>query len=115
MERVVTLSVTLLLLTSPLAQADCRTYLGGLTECSGPRGYQSAQRDYQGGVSDSWDNRGNRATIRHHTGGETSVVAPTGVAPSVSPAPLYGQPSVPGREGLNVGSRTVPYQDPFAK
>src|SRR5690242_319632 len=81
---------SLLILTSSLAQADCRTYLGGLTECSGPRGYQSTQRDYVGGVSESWDNRGNRATIRHHTGGETTVVAPTGVAPSVSPAPLYG-------------------------
>lgn len=91
MKRIVTLAVPLIVaVVTTVAQADCTTYLGGLTECSGPRGYQSTQRDYIGGVSESWDNRGNKATIRHHTGGETIVVAPTGVAPSVSPTPLYG-------------------------
>ena len=112
MKRIVTLAVPLIVAVVPtVVHADCRTYLDGLTECSGPRGYQSTQRDYIGGVSESWDNRGNRATIRHHTGGETTVVAPTGVAPSVSPAPLYGS----GGGGINGGSRTVPHLDQFAK
>jgi hypothetical protein len=91
MKRIVTLAVPLIVaVVTTVAHADCRTYLGGLTECSGPRGYQSTQRDYIGGVSESWDNQGNRATTRRDISGHTTVVAPTGVAPSVSPAPLYG-------------------------
>jgi hypothetical protein len=70
--------------------ADCTTYTGGLTECSGPGAYRSSQRDYTGGLSESWDNRGNTATIRRDEIGNSYITAPTGVAPSVAPNPIYG-------------------------
>ena len=108
------LALTLLLLTSSLAYADCITYQGGLTECTGPQGYQSSQREYQGGMAESWDSRGNRATIHRHTGGYTSVIAPTGVAPSVSGTPSLGD-SGGSKYEVNVGSRTNPYVNPFAR
>jgi hypothetical protein len=108
------LALTLLLTVSSLAYADCITYQGGLTECSGPRGYQSSQREYQGGLAESYENRGNRATIHRHTGVYTTVVAPTGIAPSVSSAPSSGYSGGRGGE-INVGSRTNPYVDPFAR
>jgi hypothetical protein len=108
------LALTLLLTASSLAYADCVTYQGGLTECNGPRGYQSSQREYQGGMAESWDNQGNRATIQRHTGGYTSVTAPTGIAPSVSSAPSPGYSGGRGG-GINPGSRIVPSFDPFAR
>ncbi len=77
-----------LLLIHGVAYADCTTYTGGLTECNGPRGYQSTQRDYTGGVSESYDNRGNTATIRRDGFGHSYVTAPTGVAPSVTVTPV---------------------------
>lgn len=76
------------LLTNSVAQADCTTYMGGLTECNGPGGYQSIQRDYTGDVSESYDNRGNTATIRRDGLGHSYVNVPTGVAPSVTVTPL---------------------------
>jgi hypothetical protein len=108
------LAIALLLTSSSLAYADCITYQGGLTECTGLRGYQSSQKEYQGGMAESLDNRGNRATIHRHTGGHTSVTAPTGVAPSVSGAPSQGYSGERGGE-INPGSRVVPYVDPFAR
>ena len=107
----------LLLLTtsSPLAYAHCITYQGGLTECTGPRGYQSSQREYQGGMAESWDNRGNRATIHRHTGGYTSVTAPTGVAPSVSGSSPQRYLGGNKYEPLNVGARDYPYVAPLAR
>lgn len=62
--------------------------MGGLTECNGPGGYQSIQRDYTGDVSESYDNRGNTATIRRDGLGHSYVNVPTGVAPSVTVTPL---------------------------
>jgi hypothetical protein len=109
------LALTLLLLSSSLSYADCITYQGGLTECTGARGYQSSQREYQGGMAESWDNRGNRATIQRHTGGYTSVTAPTGVAPSVSGSSPQGYLEGSKYEVVNPGSRVVPYVDPFAR
>lgn len=110
------LALTLLLLSSSLAYAtECITYQGGLTECSGPRGYQSSQREYQGGMAESWDNRGNRATIQRHTGGYTTVTAPTGVAPSVPGTSSLGYGGGSKYDVPNVGSQTNPYVDPFAR
>jgi hypothetical protein len=85
------LKVALSLSISGLSYADCTTYTGGLTECSGPVGYRSTQRDYSNGVSESYDNRGNTATIRSDGFGHSYITAPTGVAPSVNvtPAPNH--------------------------
>ena len=109
------LALTLLLLSSSLAYADCITYQGGLTECTRPQGYQSSQREYQGDMADSWDSRGNRATIHGHTGGYSSVTAPTGVAPSVSGASPQGYLGEGKYEEINPGSRVVPYVGPFVR
>ena len=108
------LAIAALLLSSSLAYADCITYQGGLTECSGPRGYQSSQREYQGSMAESWDNRGNRATIHRHTGGSSLVTAPTGVAPSVPGTSSLGY-SGGSKYELNRGSQTDPYVDPFVR
>lgn len=106
--KLIVLLLLLLTLSTP-AYPDCITYQGGLTECTGPGGYQSSQREYQGGLAESWDNRGNRAEIRRHTGGYTSVVAPTGRAPSVSAPP----PQRIGGDRELTFPRSIPYVDPF--
>jgi hypothetical protein len=109
------LAIAALLLSSSLAYADCITYQGGLTECSGPRGYQSSQREYQGGLAESYDNRGNSATIQRNSGGYTTVTAPTGVAPSVSGAPSLGYGGGGSKYEVNPGARVVPIYDPFVR
>lgn len=84
------LAVTLLMvLTTNPTFADCQTYTGGYTECTGPQGYQSSSRSYTGGVQEYQDNRGNSATVRHDGMGGVSVIAPTGVVPSVVPSQPY--------------------------
>jgi hypothetical protein len=91
MKPLLWLIVALLLSTSGVGYADCTTYTGGLTECSGPGGYRSTQRDYSNGVSDSYDNRGNTATIRRDGLGHSYITAPTGAVPNVTltPAPNH--------------------------
>lgn len=84
------LAATLLMvLTITPAWADCQTYTGGYTECTGPQGYQSSSRSYTGGVQEYQDNRGNSATVRHDPFGGSSVYAPTGVVPQVLPGKPY--------------------------
>lgn len=84
-----------LLLTTSIAQANCQTYTGGYTECTGPQGYQSSSRSYTGGVEEYQDNRGNSATVRHDPFGGSSVYAPTRVVPQVVPGTPYERSMYP--------------------
>ena len=87
------LPVALLFLfsSSTFAQVNCTTYLGGVTSCSGPNGYQSESRQGLNGQSSFYDSYGNSGTVTRTLNGGVNVSpsqiggrVPGGAAPRVS-------------------------------
>lgn len=92
-----------LLLSTGLVHGNCNNYGAGGMVCSDG----VTQHTYTGGASIVTDNRGNSASINRYEGGYVSITPNTGVAPSGV---------APSRDSsLNVGSRVIPYVDPFAR
>jgi len=85
-------ALSLLLPSLSFAQANCTTYLGGVTSCTGAGGYQYESRQHLNGQSSFYDNQGNSGTVTRTLNGGVNV-SPTTVgktAPRVAPVqPAY--------------------------
>jgi hypothetical protein len=95
---------TLLLITLSLfssvsfAQVNCNSYLGGVTSCTGPNGYQSESRQHLNGQSSYYDSLGNSGTVtKTLNGGVNSVPLTRGRA---APSPVPVQPAYITSGGL---------------
>jgi hypothetical protein len=92
-----------LLLSSSLTHANCSNYGAAGMVCTDG----VTQHYYSGGKSIANNGRWNSGSTHRYEGGYVSITPNSTAAPSVTPSGNTG--------GLNVGSRVIPYTDPFAR